>query len=134
MGYGPNAIERAIATLVRLKLIDDFEFSLQWAQDRIKRNPKSPWVIRQELKSKGVSNQTIDEALDLAFADVDLTQLGLRALRKRYASRTYPACESDKIRKRMLDFLLRRGFDRQLALEASRQVLSECLQEGSNEV
>ena len=134
LGYESEIVQSTIATLERLKLVDDLEFSLQWAESRIRHNPKSPWMIAQELRKKGVSPQTIEKALDEAFAEVDLADLAVQLLRKQFARRTYRIPDRNKIKKRMLDFLKRRGFGQELAWNASEQILLECFDKGNDEV
>jgi SOS response regulatory protein OraA/RecX len=120
--------------LQRLKVVDDLDFSIRWAESRIKHNPKSPWLIARELREKGVPVETVEKAVGEALGEVDLEDLTRQVLRRRYAGRTYAASDRDRLTKRMVDFLLRRGFGPQLALEVSRQVASECINRGNSPV
>lgn len=112
--------------------MDDLDFAVRWAQSRIRHNPKGPWLIATELRQKGVCEPDITQALEHAFEGTDLAELAAQALRRQYAGRKCSTTDQERIRKRMFDFLMRRGFDRSLALEVSGQVLSELVHKGND--
>lgn len=58
-----DVIEQVIQRLYDEKLLDDNIFAKTFVQDRMNRSTKGPQVIRRELAEKGISMNSIDEAL-----------------------------------------------------------------------
>jgi regulatory protein len=122
-GYGEEAIERVVDELCQEGLLDDEDFAIRWARDRIDHKPLGERLLRQELSQKRVPDEIIERVVEAAFRDISQEQLATQLLQAR--QNRYRGLGEKTARRRMADFLLRRGFDRQTVWEAVGQVLEE---------
>jgi len=94
-------------TLERLKqdgLANDGQFAKAWVENRNTFRPRSKRVLAMELRQKGLD----DDSVKSAIATVNDEPLAYEAAKKR-ATR-YKALEWQDFRKKLTDFLARRGF------------------------
>lgn len=94
-------------TLERLRqdgLANDQQFARAWVENRSTFRPRSRRLMAMELRQKGLA----DEAVSAAVADVDDEALAYEAAQKRVAR--LKSLEWNEFRKKMSDFLARRGF------------------------
>jgi regulatory protein len=101
-------IERVIERLTRQGYLDDVEFTRYWIENRSQFKPRGARALRDELRRKGVDDETSAELL----SGLDAEEEAYRAAQGR-ASRLAPLLISDPqvFRRRLSDFLVRRGFD-----------------------
>ena len=95
------------ATLTRLKqagLVDDVRFAVFWAENREAFKPRSKRLTAVELKQKGVAAEVISRVVE----PLDESEGAYRAARLK-ATRISSG-EPDIFRRRLGDYLLRRGF------------------------
>jgi len=102
-----RAIDQAVEDLLRVGLLNDRAFAEAFIRTRMIQKPSGRRLLRQELRFKGVSETDIDHALDTALAEVDVAQVIADLVERR--RRQLPS-DPIKARKRLTDFLLRRGF------------------------
>lgn len=100
-----EVVEQVVERLKRAGLLDDAAFARLWIEDRATFRPRGRRALRSELRAKGLSPAAIDAAL----SEVDDAQAAYAAARKR-AARLTDLAEAD-FRRRLGDFLARRGFD-----------------------
>jgi len=115
-----KAIEPAIADLVVERLreqgyLDDAEFARYWVENRSRFRPRGARALHQELRLKGVEAGVIEEAT----STLDSSVLAYEAARPQ-AERLALLAQTDPatFRRRLLSFLMRRGFDYAEAREA----------------
>lgn len=96
--------DRVVERLIEQRFLDDAAFAQQWAEGRDARAPRSGRLVRWELRQKGIAP---DLAL-AATAETDDAAAAMRAGERRAAR--LPALDHGAFRKRLGDFLLRRGF------------------------
>jgi regulatory protein len=128
-GYDGKIIEEVIDELIRDGFLDDEDFALRWARDRMKNKPLGERLLRRELRLKGVDEEIIDRTVAATYEDLDTEELAAELLRSREGR--YRHLDAQTARRRMADFLLRRGFDRREAWEAVNRVLGEWSPEAS---
>lgn len=107
-GYGAELIDSVVEGLRRAGEIDDARFAKLWVESRMHLNPAGDVVLRHELKTKGVSEQLIELALEGKAADYDEYAIALTIARERFAQ--LKKIDTRKALKRVYDFLIRRGF------------------------
>jgi len=118
-GYSDGIIEEVLLWAEGSGLIDDGAFAKLWIADRLERRPCGKALLRRELRGKGVALELIEQALREAEVDEEALARGLATERlKRYSE--LPSAEQ---RRRVLAFLVRRGFSPEL----SRRVLQGLL-------
>ena len=114
-----DQIEQVIARLERVGLVDDEAFTRFWVENREQFRPRGPRALRYELRGKGIAPELIEEAL----AAIDFTDSAYRAASKKV--RQFGRLEEPQFRRKMIDYLARRGFD----YETAEQVAHRCWQE-----
>ncbi|WP_018247568.1 RecX family transcriptional regulator [Orenia marismortui] len=106
-GFDEFIIEQVIRILERLDYIDDREFANAWIKDRITRR-YGPWVIKMQLKEKGVKQRIIEEELDREY-NSDLQYKIAQKLAAKKVKR-YRKLDDWKKRGKLSKFLQRKGF------------------------
>lgn len=102
--YDEETVAAAMERMRRSGLVDDREFARYWVQNRFQHNPRGTVVLRQELYQKGVDESAIEEAL----AEYDEEAAAVRTAET--AIRKMKGLPPDVLRRRLTDYLLRRGF------------------------
>jgi regulatory protein len=120
-GHSGKIIDQVIRELRRNDLLDDVLFAAQWAQHRMATKPMGEYLLRQELKLKGISDEIVEKTLLTTFGQTSQRELATELLRARWVR--YRSLDVGKARRRMADFLLRRGFPREIVWEVVAQTL-----------
>jgi regulatory protein len=105
-------------------LLDDKAFAVFWRDNRISFRPRSSSTIRMELKQKGVSREITEEVT----ANIDDLAMARRATRKK--AQQLEGLEFNTFRRKITDFLIRRGFNYGVALETTKYLWNELGQDG----
>jgi regulatory protein len=120
-GHSGKIIGQVIRELRRSGLLDDVQFAAQWAQHRMATKPVGEHLLRQELRLKGISDQIVEKTLLRTFGQISQRELAVDLLRARRIR--YRSLDGAKARRRMADFLLRRGFPRDIVWEVVAEIL-----------
>jgi regulatory protein len=120
--YDPHVIDRVIAKLRRVQLVDDAAFAAYWVEQRAAHKPRGARLLKQELRQKGVSQDVVSEALPEddeggAYRAAERKAASLRALDER------------TFKQRLGAFLQRRGY----GYETVRSVVGQLWRETSGE-
>jgi regulatory protein len=97
-------IEQTLERLRQDGLANDHQFGRAWVENRSVFRPRSRRLMAMELRQKGLN----DEEVSSAVADVDDEALAYEAAQKKVAR--YKDLEWNEFRKKLSDFLARRGF------------------------
>ena len=108
VGYEENIIDWVIGELKRLKFLDDQRFAQSYAQTQMITRPVGEYFLKRELKQKGVAEELIEQTVEKAYEEKDQFSVALELAQQR--KRRYKDIDEMKARKRVSDFLLRRGF------------------------
>jgi regulatory protein len=103
-GFDGDSIEGAIARLKEQGLVDDLAFAEFWKENRQSFSPRSQWLVRRELKQKGVA----DEVIARVVADLDEAEGAYQAARAK--ARSLSIADYEGFRRRLGEYLKRRGF------------------------
>lgn len=104
-GVPPTVVEKTIERLIVLGFLDDTEFARYWVEVRNQSRPRGKRLLSQELRLKGISKEITRQAI----TPVSEEDAAYRAA-QRQAIRLNNT-EWKIFRRRLGDFLLRRGFD-----------------------
>jgi len=115
-----EVIERVIARLIHEKYLNDSHFAEVWVEHRTISRPRGAYMLRQELRQKGVASETIDAALP--DADQELENAVAAVERK---LRTWEKLDERTRRTKALEFLQRRGFTYGVARAALQRIDEE---------
>ncbi|WP_233548712.1 regulatory protein RecX [Galactobacter valiniphilus] len=113
-----------------LGIIDDAAFAQAWVESRSRSKGFARGRLKQELRRKGVDGEALDNALEQIDGDQERERAEELALRK-LGSRTLPpfgygtpeAAEREKILRRVVGFLARKGYTGGMALSAARSAM-----------
>ncbi len=107
-GTPPPLIDETITRVRELGLADDETFARSWVESRQRSSPRSRRLIALELADKGVSRRITQESLS-ALDDIAEADAAYRAAARR--APTLATLPHADFRRRLGNFLLRRGFD-----------------------
>ncbi len=124
----PAVIDLVLERLQQQSYVNDAEFARYWVENRGRFKPRGVRALRYELRLKGVDAAIIEEAL----ASLETGSLAHEAARPQ-AERMAKLAESDPVtfKRRLLAFLMRRGFDYAEAREAVNELARELGAEAS---
>jgi len=97
-------IEQTLERLRQDGLANDNQFARAWVENRSAFRPRSRRMLAMELRQKGLD----DQAVTSAVANVDDEALAYEAAQKKVTR--YKGLEWNEFRKKISDFLARRGF------------------------
>jgi len=106
--YPAQTIDWVLKELERLGLIDDAQFAIMFARSRMVTRPEGAMLLRRELLQKGVAEKDIEKAIEEAYREKSEREIAREVAQKRKRSLSY--VEETKAKKRLADFMLRRGF------------------------
>jgi regulatory protein len=118
-GLPHDIIVDALARLREYGYVDDAEFARFWVEARSGANPRGRYVVRRELRQKGVDQDTTDEALEGLTEE----RSARKAARKKLPS--LHGLEYPEFRTRLAGYLARRGF----GWDVIKPVVNEAWQE-----
>jgi regulatory protein len=121
-GFTSGEARRALDPFIEKGYLDDALFAEIFTREKKDRYKWGPAKIRQALAQKGVKKQYIDSALESTFTEehlIEALEAASRSARKRLM-RTEPGL---KRKKKLADFLLRRGFPGYLVMEKCDELL-----------
>ena len=118
-GFSSTEIEKTVLDLLASGLLDDRAFTKSWINYRLAR-PFGFRRIIQELKAKGIDQETIEQAVAEIKGSYNPEDVALELARRRW--QRLPAIDPLKKKKRVLDFLLRRGFEAGVAMKVLKKL------------
>ena len=117
--FSSGEIAEVLEYLTQLRLLDDRAFTVGWIRYRLARPFGFQRIVR-ELKEKGIAEGIITEVI-AQFKEENPEEVTAQALAKHKAERL-AAIDPVKRKKRVLDFLLRRGFSMDVVYKAIKKV------------
>jgi regulatory protein len=127
-GFDSAVIDKAMERLVESGYLDDREFARNWVETRLEHRPRGKRLLAAELRSKGVSRQVVDDALE--GTDIDEREHAMQLARVRVAR--LGGLDADTRRRRLIGYLQRRGFGWD-AVQHALRVLDESEAGGDDE-
>jgi regulatory protein len=118
-GFDDETVREVISKLKKQRLIDDVSFSEFWRNNRLTFSPRSSRLIRLELQQKGVAAETVKEALKDIDDENSVYEAGLKKARRLTAS------DYDDFRRRIYDYLRRRGYGYDMVKRATERLWEE---------
>ncbi len=116
----PDEIANAVLDrFTEAQLIDDAAFARAFVNSRLAISGKSRSVIARELKQKGVSAEDAQEALSIIDSELE-DKTAYSVAKKRYQQLS--SLSPDVRRRRLMGFLMRRGFSSSLTTRILRDL------------
>ncbi|MGO1320860.1 MAG: regulatory protein RecX [Galactobacter sp.] len=124
------AIEQALDEFQKYRYLDDAAFARAWVESRVRSKGFARGRLSQELRRKGVDQELIQEALEQIEPEDEKSRCEEMALKK-LGHRTLPPSgpsqedrkERDKVLRRVVGFLARKGFNQGIALSCARRAM-----------
>jgi regulatory protein len=114
-----EVVEETLERLRKAGLANDNEFAQAWVENRNTFRPRSKKALAMELRQKGLDN----EAIQVSLSNVDEEALAYETGLKR-ASR-YKGLEWSEFRKKLSEFLVRRGFSYSIVAPSVSRIWNE---------
>jgi regulatory protein len=119
-GFDGDNVAAVLARLKAQGLVDDLAFAEFWKDNRDSFRPRSQWLTRLELRQKGVSEDIINRVA----AELDDEDSAYRAALSK--AQRLPTADYDGFRRRLGQYLKRRGFGYGLIKPTVERVWQEC--------
>jgi regulatory protein len=118
-GFPPEHVDKVIEKLKEQGLLNDESFARFWTEDRATFRPRSRGLTRSELRKKGIAEETITQVVE----EIDEAESAYAAaVSKAHRLQTV---DYQEFRKRLVDFLRRRGFSYDIISRTVRRVWQE---------
>ena len=124
-GFTRACAEEVTRQLQSARMMNDLEFARVFVRDRLKRKPTGRALLRMQLLARGIPSSMADTVLaDLISPQNQQASALQAAMRKIQITRSSTInLDDEKQKKRLLDFLLRRGFSYEIALKTIHTTL-----------
>ncbi|HET7143234.1 MAG TPA: RecX family transcriptional regulator [Anaerolineales bacterium] len=119
-----EVIEETIERLRKAGLSNDTEFAQAWVENRSTFRPRSRRALAMELRQKGLDDKTVTSAI----SEVNEDALAYEAAQKRLGR--LKGLEWNDFRKKLSEFLARRGFPYSVIAPIVTRIWSETRAEG----
>ena len=119
-GFDGDNIEAVLVKLNEQGLVNDLAFAQFWQDNRQSFSPRSQWLTKSELRRKGVADEIIDEVVNT----VDDGDSAYRAALSK--ARRLPPSDHQAFRRRLGEYLRRRGFTYGVINHTVERVWQEC--------
>lgn len=118
--FSEDTIRDTVFFLKDKNYINDREFAKSWVQNRIALKSVGRSLLKYELRQKGIDKQIIEDVIEEAAGNFNEEQQVLQlALVKK---EKFADVEPQKAKKRIVDFLKRRGFSTSVIFDTIREL------------
>ncbi len=118
--FTEEIIARVIDFLIAYHYVDDIQYCKSYVKQRLNCNPRGSYLLKMELKQKGIKESIICKTLEQA--NINEMDDAIRLLEKKCA-RLDTIDEKEK--KRLFGFLQRRGYSYDIIKEAFSYILKQ---------
>ena len=125
--YPPALVDRAVARLLELGMLDDEAFARGWVESRDRAHPRGRQVLRRELSLKGIDRVTIEAVLEereASSVNEPVNELAAERLLAKRAATLLRVADARLRRQRAYVLLARNGFDADVCREVSTRFVS----------
>lgn len=124
-GFAAKVVEHTMEWLTKKRLVDDADFAEQWVYSRHRHSGKGRAAIAKELRGKGVGGADVQRALDTISREDERERAAdlVRAKLRRSHPPVDPA-DRDRLVRRLVGMLARRGYNQSMALDVVRSELT----------
>jgi regulatory protein len=126
-GFTRACAQDVTRQLQTMHMVNDLEFARAFVRDRLKRRPTGQALLKMQLLSKGMTSTMADTVLAELISPQNQQASALQAAQRKLllTKNSKSNLDGEKRKKRLLDFLLRRGFSYEIALKTIRTTLDQ---------
>ena len=125
--FPADTAEKVIARLETLNMLNDLAFARMVCRDTLAKKPVGAKMLRRGLIMKGVPRDIVETVIaEFSSPEIEL-QMAVKAAERQSVriGRSSKHLDSDHIKKKILDYLVRRGFAFDIALSATKHLRSK---------
>ena len=104
-----DVIDKVIEELFEYKYLNDEEFAEAYINDRINFNPRGSFLIKKELKERGVAENIVDQKIKELFPEEKEMELAKKAAKKKIETLNKDL-EKNKIYQKVGSYLQAKGY------------------------
>ena len=123
-GYPDEVCGRVLDRLTEVGLVDDQDFAEQWVRSRHLNAGKGKRALAAELRTKGVDDEVIAEALDEIDADAERVRAEQLVADKLRRERLSDESDDVKVARRLVGMLARRGYNQSMAFDVVKVAMA----------
>lgn len=122
-GFDQKTSTAVVDYLKQLNYINDSEFAREWVESKISTKPMGIFLLRQELRNKGISNEIIDAVIDKISSSYD----EYRVAKDLFLNRWQKYSHLDRVtsRRRIYAYLRRRGFPSEIISKIMQKEITD---------
>ena len=113
-------IQQVLDVLIKLNYINDQRFTLEWGRYKINKQKIGKSRLYVELLSKGIDKEILESSLETLYEDNSEAELAIQCARKKLNS--LKGVEEEKKKRRLIQYLKRRGFSADIIYQSLKTV------------
>ncbi|MBD3616146.1 MAG: RecX family transcriptional regulator [Gracilimonas sp.] len=121
-GYSDSFVDEILDEFEQKEYIDDQKFARKYVTEKFEFNNWGPYKIRTQLFKKGISKQVTEQIIKEVFGDDAIKESMLALVEKK--KQRYRREPEEKRRKKVFDFLMRKGYDSENILKNIDELLA----------
>lgn len=121
--FDSETIDKVIDQLIDWRFVDDCQYAKNYISNSQIGKPKGTYRLKRELSAKGIATEIISKEIEDYFAIESEENLALSAARKK--AKTLVSCTEEKKFRRLMSYLISRGFSLDQARKACFVVLDK---------
>jgi len=122
-GTEPNAVEQTLARLRESGLVNDEESAAILVENRDRASPRGKRLIASELRAKGIDRDITARAVAALEDEAAAHRAGARR------AKSLGGLSAGNFKRRLTEFLLRRGFDTEVSAATAGRLWREAIDE-----
>ena len=104
-----NIVDEVVEELIEYKYLNDEEFAEAYINDRINFNPRGSFLVKKELREKGVAENIVNEKIKELFPEEKEMELAKKAAEKKMETLNKDL-EKNKIYQKIGSYLQTKGY------------------------
>jgi len=108
-GFSERTIAPVVADFLRVGLLDDRAFAEAYVRSRLAQRPMGRRLLKQELLHRGVDEDAAEAAVGKAYGSVSEADFARQLVHRKMKSAG--GGDTRRLRQKLVDMLMRRGFD-----------------------
>jgi regulatory protein len=113
-------IQQALDALIELNYVNDQRFALEWGRYKINKQKLGKIRLYAELLNKGIGKEVLESTLEILYEDNPEAELATQCARKKMNS--LKGIEEEKMKRRLIQYLKRRGFSADIIYQSIKTV------------
>jgi len=123
--HKPELINEVVEDLKSRGLVDDYKFSLIFADEKIRLKLWGEKKIKAELIKRGISNDIISGVIEEKFPEEERIQNAIELAEKKIKSLANKKYEKRVLAEKIYSFLASKGYDYQVSRKVVEEILNE---------